>query len=681
LAWLGKLISLLSVSYAMSTFKSRQPKWTLSRLVTLFVFCLTWFLVASPAHAQNDSPQFILKLKNSVELGSNPTIRRLEKEGEFLSDVLSRNNLDATWLRAGTVGTHVLRWGSSVRSSDKQAMLNRLASDPEVEFAIEDRPMRSFATPNDPTFANQWALRSTTNTAGAKFDQAWDVVRGSADVVVAVLDTGVVFDTPDLMGRLLSGYDFVSDPSTANDGNGRDSDASDPGNWISSADTQTSAFSGCSVKNSSWHGTFVAGQIAANTHSDSDVAGADWNVKVLPVRVLGKCGGLLSDVLDAMLWSAGLDVPGIPRNTNPADVINLSLGSSTTCSSFEQTVVNRVTAAGTLVVAAAGNSGGAVDSPANCASVLSVGALDRDGSRASYSAIGSNVSLMAPGGFNNGLVGLGNSGSTSPASASLVSKTGTSFSAPLVAATAGLMRAINPALTPAQLSSQILSTTSSFLSPRSSTCTANQGSGSCNCTSAVCGTGMLNAFAAVTAARGTRPVANASVSANGLISSGFQESASGTNPIRLRGSASSVAPGRSVASYAWTQLSGVQVMSGTRTTADVDLPAAGSTSDLVFQLTVTDSVGESHSTYTAIRVLASGADGSSPSAVASTGLGGVSAPTADAGTGGAATTTVSAGGGGGGGGASTLGGLLGLTLLLLVFKSRGGATGRQSNLA
>ncbi|MEK9817291.1 MAG: S8 family serine peptidase, partial [Limnobacter sp.] len=150
---------------------------------------------------------------------------------------------------------------------------------------------------------------------------------------------GVVFETPDLMGRLLSGYDFVSDVPTANDGNGRDANAADPGNWISNSDAQTSTFSGCSVKNSSWHGTFVAGQIAANTHSDSDVAGADWNVKVLPVRVLGKCGGLLSDVLDAMLWSAGLDVPGVPRNPNSADVINLSLGSPTSCSSFEQTVV------------------------------------------------------------------------------------------------------------------------------------------------------------------------------------------------------------------------------------------------------------------------------------------------------------------------------------------------------
>ena len=649
--------------------RPNKQKLTPKRVLLMAVLFWCGSILTTQAHAQSAAGgQFIIKLRNSVELSSSPSLRRLEKEGEFLAEVISRNNIDASWLRAGTIGTHVMRWGSTVRVSDQQSILNRLISDPEVEFAIEDRPIRAFATPNDTTFTNQWALRSTLNTAGAKFDQAWDLVRGSADVVVAVLDTGVVFETPDLMGRLLGGYDFISDIPTANDGNGRDSNAADPGNWISTEDSQTSAFSGCSVKNSSWHGTFVAGQIAANTNSDSDVAGADWNVKILPVRVLGKCGGLLSDVLDAMLWSAGLDVPGIPLNPNPADVINLSLGSSTSCSSFEQTVVNRVTSAGTFVVAAAGNSGGAVDSPANCSGVMAVGAVDRDGSRASYSAIGTGVDLMAPGGFSNGLVGLGNSGSTVPASASLVSKTGTSFASPMVAATASLMRAVNPALTPAQLRTQILNSTAGFLSPRSSSCVANQGSGSCNCTTALCGTGMLDAFAAVSSVKENRPIANASVSANGLGTSGFQESANGLNPVRLKGSASSVAVGRTVASYSWTQVSGEQLMSGSRTTADVDLSAATATSDLVFQLTVTDSVGETHSSFTALRVLANGDSGSSPSLVANASSA-TTAPTvgSDSGSVGSS-TSVSAGGGGGGGGASSLAGLLGLAALLLVFK-------------
>lgn len=179
---------------------------------------------------------------------------------------------------------------------------------------------------------------------------------------------------------------------------------------------------------------------------------------------------------------------------------------------------------------------------------------------------------------------------------------------------------------------------------------------------------MLDAFAAVSAARASRPVANASVSANGLGASGYQESASGLNPVRLRGSASSVPLGRTVASYQWIQVSGEQVMTGTRDTADVDLPAATDTSDLVFQLTVTDSVGENHSSFTAIRVLASGDDGSSPSSLASASSGGATAPTTDNSS--TSTASVSSGGGGGGGGgANTLGGLFGLMVLLLTFKN------------
>ena len=183
---------------------------------------------------------------------------------------------------------------------------------------------------------------------------------------------------------------------------------------------------------------------------------------------------------------------------------------------------------------------------------------------------------------------------------------------------------------------------------------------------------MLDAFAAVSSVKASRPVANASVSANGLGTSGFQESANGLNPIRLRGSSSTVASGRGVASFAWTQVSGEQVMSGTQTTADVDLPASTSTSDLVFRLTVTDSVGESHSSFTAIRVVANGDDGSAPSSVASASSGGTTVPTTDTGTGDAGSETASfSTGGGGGGGANTLPGLIGLALMLLAFR-RGG---------
>lgn len=645
-------------------FNAKQNSFKSVNLILLFkhacmALCL-WGLAMGAAQA--DSGQFIIKLKNAVELSSMPTVRRLDHDGQELADLMQRNGVDATWLRPGAIGIQVMKWGPSVRESDKQALLNRLRSDPDVEFVQEDRPVRAFATPTDSQFSNQWDLRSLANTAGAKFDQAWDMIRGSAAVVVAVIDTGVVFSTPDLSGRLLSGYDFISDSATANDGDGRDADPSDPGNWVSQADTQTSQFSGCSVSNSSWHGTFVAGEIAADTNNQSDIAGADWNVKILPIRALGKCGGSLSDVLDGMLWAAGISVPGVPNNTNPAAVINLSLGSASSCSTYEQSVVDRVTSAGTLVVAAAGNGGGAVESPANCNGVMAVGALDKDGSRAYYSAVGNGVTLMAPGGYYDGIVGLGNSGTTTPSSPTLVTKTGTSFSAPLVAATGALLKSVNPALSPAQIRNYITQNTSPFLAPASQTCTANSGYATCNCTTAVCGAGMLNAFAAVKAARGNLPLANAVSSNNGLVTSGYQPASASSNVI-LNGSSSTAGTGNTIASYAWQQVSGETLMTGTNTNANVTLPPPQNTTDLVFKLTVTDSVGQSHTSYTALRVVASGGSSSSPT-VGTTG--GSSTPTATSST--SSSGSSGGGGGGGGGGALSFYGLAGLALLLAALR-------------
>lgn len=641
------------------------PRLFCGRRLAHYVVLMLLVLGLNAAFAQGG--QFIVKLKGSVELSAQPTVRRLETEGQTLAELMQRNGVQATWVRAGSLGTHVMAWDSRVRASDQAANLNRLASDPAVEFAIVDRVIQSFATPNDVNFSNQWSLLSAPNTAGAKFNQVWNLTRGNASVVVAVLDTGVLYETPDLAGRLLSGYDFISDAAIANDGNGRDSNPTDSGNWIDSADTQKPAFASCSIKPSSWHGTFVAGQIAANTNNGTDVAGADWNVKVLPVRVLGKCGGNMSDVLDGMLWSAGLDVPGVPANPTPAAVINLSLGSSSTCSQFEQNVVNRVTSAGSLVVAAAGNGGGAVDSPANCTNVVAVGALDRDGSRAYYSAVGSRIDVMAPGGYYNGLVGVGNNGTTVPTTPAAVLKTGTSFAAPMVAAAAGLLKSINPALAPAQIRNLIVQNTSSFLTPQSSTCNANSGYATCNCSVGVCGAGMLNAFAAATAARASTPLANASVSTQVSSSSGYAESANGLNPVVLQGSASSAISGRSIVSYLWEQISGESLLPGNSTSPDLTLAAPTASGDLVFRLTVTDSVGVAHASYSALRVMANGDSGSAPTLLA--GASGGSVVNAPSG-GSTGTSQVSTSSGGGGGAVSLLG-LLGMFVLLTAFKRQG----------
>lgn len=612
-----------------------------------FVLFLAWMsLFFGHAQAQaGDSDRFVLKLVGAVELSSTPTVRRLEIEGERIQEVLDRNRVDAIWLRAGSLGSHVLQWGISVRSTDRQALINRLASDPDVEYVFEDQVVQPMVAPNDPRFTDQWAIRSAGSVASVRFDDAWEVTRGGANVVVAVVDTGVVFNTPELAGRLLAGYDFISNLETGNDGDGRDADASDPGDWVEASDLTSSTFNGCSIEDSSWHGTFIAGQIAANTNNGSSVAGADWNAKILPVRVSGKCRAYSSDLFDGMLWAAGIAVPAVPSNSTPAAVINVSLGADTACNGFQQNVMDQINAAGTVIVAAAGNGGGTPFLPANCSGVLAVGALDKDGSRAFYSAIGSGVDFAAPGGFSDGLLGISNAGTKGPGASQLVVNTGTSFSAPYAAAVAGLVKQVNPDLTSAQVRQILIDSARAFVSPTGTACAVNDGKKVCDCNTSTCGAGMLDAPGAIAQARTTLPVANGSASING-------------SSLVLDGTLSKVSSGRTVASYAWSQVSGTSVLEGTSSSAQVNLTTPGDNSDLVFRLTVTDSVGETHSVLAAQR----SGNGTTPSEPA--GASSSSSPSVDV-----SAPAPAAGGGGGGGGSL---GWIGLVFLgvFVVFRKR-----------
>ncbi|MDX1668050.1 MAG: S8 family serine peptidase [Limnobacter sp.] len=613
------------------------------------MFLSIWLCVfASQALAQNaTSDRFVLKLHDSVELSSSPSVRRLEAEGDRIREVLDRNGVEATWLRAGSLGSHVLQWAPSVRPTDRQALINRLSSDPDVQYVFEDEIVQPMVAPNDSRFTDQWAIRAASSVASSRFDQAWETTRGSADVVVAVVDTGVVYETSELAGRLLAGYDFISNLETANDGDGRDADASDPGDWVESSDLSSSTFNGCSVEDSSWHGTFISAQIAANTNNGTRVAGADWNTKILPIRVSGKCRAYSSDLFDGMLWSAGVAVPNVPANPNPADVINVSLGADTACNSFHQDVMNRINATGAVIVAAAGNGGGSPFLPANCSGVLAVGALDIDGSRAQYSAIGSGVDFAAPGGFTQGILGVGNSGTKSPGTSQLVVNTGTSFSAPFAAAAAALVKQVNSGLSSAQIRDILRNTTSSFVSPNGSQCAPGDGKRTCDCNTSTCGTGMLNAEAAVAQARTSIPVANGAASING-------------STLTLNGSLSKVSAGRTVASYEWRQIAGTTVMTSPSSQPDITLVAPATTSDLVFQLTVTDSVGEKHVTLAAQRSGSGTGETTMPTASSSNS----SAPSGDSSSN--VSQPAAEGGGGGGGGSMALAGLLALWMLLVM---------------
>jgi serine protease len=335
-------------------------------------------------------------------------------------------------------------------------------------------------SPNDSSYASQWHYYESTG--GLNLPTAWDKATGSG-VVVAVIDTGFR-PHADLAANLLTGYDMISDATVGNDGDGRDGDASDPGDW-------TSGQCG-TAQSSSWHGTHVAGTIAAVTNNGSGVAGVAFGAKVVPVRALGTCGGYTSDIADGIVWASGGTVSGVPGNANPARVINMSLGGGGACDFTTQSAIDGARSRGTVVVVAAGNSNTDASgfSPANCAGVVSVASVDRNGSKAYYSNFGSSVDVAAPGGdvttgSGNGVLSTLNTGSTTPGSDTYAYYQGTSMASPHVAGVAALMLSANGGLSADDVEAQLKSTARGF-------------PGTC----ASCGTGIVDANAAVDAALG-----------------------------------------------------------------------------------------------------------------------------------------------------------------------------------
>ncbi len=354
-----------------------------------------------------------------------------------------------------------------------------LEADPAVQYADPVRRAHALLAPNDTQYAQQWALSDPVG--GVNAPAAWDVQTGSPSVTVAVVDTGITVH-PELTGRILSGFDFISKANMANDGGGRDPDASDPGDWTSNGQCGD----GAPAEPSDWHGTFVSGLIAANTNNAAGIAGMDWNARILPVRVLGTCGGTFDDIVAGLLWAAGLPMAGAPANPAPARVINMSLGGTTSCPQAMQDAINAVLAQGSVIVVAAGNESDDASNtaPANCSGVITVGASTRQGDRASYSNFGHRVDLSAPGGdgaLADWILSTWNDGRTSPGNPTYARGIGTSFAAPHVSGTASLMFARNSNLTPGQALSIVTGTARNF--PPGTQCAL----------AGICGAGMLDA--------------------------------------------------------------------------------------------------------------------------------------------------------------------------------------------
>ena len=535
---------------------------------------------------------------------------------------------------------HVVFLRETLYGTDVAAALEKLRADPSVAFADIDERRYAHALPNDPLFvptataSGQWYMQTpstttpTSDAAATDAVSAWGITQGSSGTVIADVDSGIRFDHPDLLragvvgsagtsGRLLPGYDFVgqdldasnSNPLgtflVANDGDGWDPDPSDPGDWIDSNDlmnTKVFPSKNCSTANSSWHGTRVMGVLGALTNNNAGIAGMTWNPYLLPVRALGKCGGLDSDIMAGIMWSVGqtvFDDSGnpVPDNPYPADIINLSLGGTgSSCPSSYQSLVTQLTGMGVLVVASAGNESGPVDIPANCPGVLAVAGLRNIGTKVGYSSLGPEVGIGAPAGncvntaqgspclrsidttINEGLTTPAGNGYTDQTNSNL----GTSFSAPIVSGIAALMRAANANLTPPQLIARIKASATPYPQPPGVALCVNGSTSSveCACTTTTCGAGMVNAFSAVKAA--LNPIAAVKIPAGFIGGSGTFD-ASGS--VAACGATGAAPP--TIASYAWSKTGAVVINSG-GATAQVNATSSGTGT---LRVVVTDSAG------------------------------------------------------------------------------------------
>lgn len=640
-----------------------------SRIIAWQCFILILLPVIAQAQSSAEDPapsRIIVKWKAQ---SSRPHTQSLETASNDLHKVMGL----ALRHRRG-ISEHMegLQLEAPLTRKDFEKALARLKSNPDVEFAVEDKRRFPHAltkiTPNDQYFlatsgrTGQWYMNNVEISA-IDAVTAWNYSTGGtagSGVIVAVVDTGILGNHPDLVGKVLPGYDFIDCDQgncvgsgltylTANDGDGRDADPSDPGDWVSSEDKAahpTIFKSSCDTGDSSWHGTRVAGIIGAATNNEIGIAGIGYNARILPIRALGKCGGYDSDITAGMRWAAGLSVPGVAQiNPTPAKVINLSLGSAEPCSKTAYpSVVSELINAGITIVASAGNDSAAVNVPANCAGVIGVTAIRNAGTKVGFSSLGPEVSISAPGG-NCGTGGncafsidtttnLGTSDNTQTCPTStnanakchttpgvndytdqINSNLGTSFSAPIVSGTIALMLGANPNLTPNKIITQLKATATAFPQTATNTCTApgtppipstDINAQECNCTTSLCGAGMVNALKAV----------QSIASPNIVITGNATVALSGTDA--LDASTSTSANGTAL-TYAWSILTDTSNAATPRTgsTSSFMVTAPNINETLVVHLIVTDGLGNTGSKDFSIAVGTGGSSSSSASSSSS----------------------------------------------------------------
>lgn len=617
----------------------------LSWAVQLGARCVGLMVLGLPLISSAETARVIVKYDQSALAYQAPATQRM-------SELSLRSGLSLRGGRGIDALTHVVR--AEGLSSDQLA--TQLRRQPGVAYAVVDRRLKLASVPNDPFYTSvpltptsggpligQWYLKapSAELVSAANAEAAWVLTSGSPDVVVAILDSGLTFDHPEFLrstqgGNILEGWDFVSNDAQSNDGTaGRDANAADPGDWVTAQDlTSIAECSDSEVSNSSWHGTKIAGLIGASSNNNLGIASIAPGVRVLPVRVIGKCAVYDSDLITAARWAAGLSVPDVADNPTPARVINISLSGEGDCTQAYLDALDSISAMGAVVVAAAGNDvGQSVASPANCPGLIGVAAVRHAGTKVGYSNLGSEIALSAPGGncssdllmgCRYAIVTTTNAGLTGPVegpqggaySDSFKASLGTSMSAPLVAGAAALMLSVNPRLEPQDVRDLLrqsarpfpttggeTGTVESCRPPVTSIADPNIGAQQleCYCTTDTCGAGLLDIGAATQLASSSflprisvlpdPPLANESMilsAENTLISSE-----------------------RRVTAYRWRVLDGGGIASDFSAGSDTPTASLKATGPgrIVIQLTLIDDLGRSATSSRSVDVVSGGGGG------------------------------------------------------------------------
>jgi serine protease len=604
--------------------------------------------------------QLMVKLRNAQP---SETVTALS--ANRMAALSSSAGVSMKAVRAMSLGASVVALPSAMKLSEANAVAARLMADPNVEWAAPDVQVRRMqVTPPNPGYAlRQWNLgvpasmfnsaglgqSGTTkmfpNGGGANLPPAWAATQGAGTVRVAIIDTGVTLTHPAIQAAMLPGYDFTSSTSGTTFGlpagflknkpgvDARDADATDPGDWVSAADK--TAYAACrspgetapyQQDDSSWHGTHMAGIVASQwgpgTAAGTSIAGIAPNVKIIPVRALGKCGGSSSDIIDAITWASGGTVPNVPNIANAANVINLSLGSSAgSCTGQVGTAYQAAfTAAalrGVTVVAATGNDGAnSVSLPANCAGVIAVTAHVINGDNADYANVGTQVALSAPGGGRESLLAPNpavattdtafyvwssllfgatspsspGSGTNAPSGPAIAGFTGTSPATPHVGGVAALLLSLSPGLSPAAVRDLLTNTASVRPHPAGGYCAQPANAGTC-------GSGLLDAGKAIALHNLRRPTVTAA-----------DQAATANTQVTLSSSVAAGTSGGTTYTYQWTQTAGRSVTLSSATLAQPTFTAPVANGPLTFTVTATDNNGYRSAAQTKTVTVSGGAD-------------------------------------------------------------------------